>query len=553
MLPRPHKTSKKIAKLSIQIEKVNGGINDLLSSTKLKDNEAVELKNMMLIEDGVPTKGWGTNYYGSDAGGSIVDGWVEYRKADGTRELIIFANGLVKRKNGSDWDTVSGYTPTAGSPVQALQSGSYLYACNGVDSLARYDGTSFTTYTALDTPANLAGALTTLTTGTVALYAVVTAHNEVGETIACEEVTKLINKERDSWATGEKITWTWDRVDNATYYSFYLGVESGYEGKVTDIPQPSSGNLTFIDDGTLAINPYISQPDDDTTGGPVFKYMAVSGNRLWGTGDPSNPWRVYFTGKGIRLGKFSFTYGGGSIDIEKGSKNRAAGIIDFQGMPYIIYSSSSFASRALIQVENDVFFATGGKGSIWSVNLVYNSTYDFTDPTPVKTTNLTSSKGIFVLGNEPNVMSSVLRTNELSVKLRNFIQSISDSDWSLMCSYYKDGKVFFSTPNKTFYYDRERLCWVRDWGFGSSQLGEFTETTGVTKFLGSMSSDGYLFEISPSYQGYLGQAFPTKYLSPRFPVDKDWTQFAKVLKAYIRLSNAEGTVGLGVLVRVILG
>jgi len=466
--------------------------------------------------------------------------------------LIIFANGLARRKNGDSWDTISGYTPTAGYPVNALQIGSYLYACNGQDSLARYNGTLFTTYTALVPPVNLAGALSNLTTGNYTLYAEVTAHNEIGETVGSVEVSKTINKDRDSWTTGEKITWTWDKVTNATYYTFFLGTESGYEGKVTDIAQMDSP--TFVDDGSMAINPYIVPSEGDsndpdghgTTGGPKFRYMTVSGNRLWGTGDVDNPWRVYFTGKGIRLGIFSYAYGGGWIDIEKGSKNRTAGIIDFQGLPYIFYSSSYFAPRALIQVENDAFFLTGGRGSVWSVNLTYNSTYDFFDPIPTKTTNLTSSKGIFVFGNEPNVMSTVLRTNELSAKVRTFIQSISNADVEKTCAYYKNGKVFFSTPNKTFYYDRERLAWVRDWGFGSTLLGEFTESTGTVKFLGSMTTDGYMFEISPSYQGYLGQAFPTRYLSPRFPIDEDWTQFAKMGRSYIRLGNAEGTVNYNI-------
>lgn len=543
-LPVAPKKTIKPKTIEIKIEKVDGGINDILSSTKLKPNEAVELKNMMLIEDGTPTKGWGTNYYGGDAGGSIVDGWVEYRKADGTRELIIFANGLARRKNGTSWDTISGYTPTAGTPVQALQIGENLYVCNGTDALAKYAGTSFTSYVEIDPPDNLAAALTTLTTGDYTLYAQVTAHNEIGETVGCTEVTQTVNKDRDEWASGEKITWTWDKVADATYYTFYMDTESGYEGKVTDIAQMD--NPTFVDDGTMAINSYISPQDANTTGGPKFRYMTVSGNRLWGTGDPDNPWRVYFTGKGIRLGIFSWAYGGGEIDIEKGSKNRAAGIIDFQGLPYIVFSSSYFASRALIQVENDAFFITGGRGSIWSISLTYNSTYDFWDPIPTKTTNLTSGKGVFVFGNEPNVMSTVLRTNELSAKIRNYIQAIPNSDLEKMCAYYTNGKVFFSTPNKTFYYDRERLCWVKDWGFGACLLGEHTETNGTVRFLGGMTTDGYLFDISPSYSGYLGVAFPTKYLSPRFPIDEDWTQFAKMLKTFVRLGNAQGTIKFSV-------
>ena len=181
-------------KLILQIDRFNGGVNELLSAPRLKSNEAVEAKNLMLVEDGLWTKAWGIDYYGSDAGGSIVDGWTEYRKSDGSRELIIFAGGLAKKSadNGATWTTISGYTPTAGYPVDTVQIGDYLYACNGVDSLARYDGTSFSTYTELSAPTNLTATRNTLTDGSYTYYYQVTAHNAVGETIASSESKNVL-------------------------------------------------------------------------------------------------------------------------------------------------------------------------------------------------------------------------------------------------------------------------------------------------------------------------------------------------------------------------
>ena len=530
--------------LSIQADNFRGGVNTLLSASRLKTNEAVEAGNLMLEEDGLWTKRWGTDYFGSDAGGSKVDGFCEYRKSDGTRELIVFANGLARKSTnkGVTWATISGYTPTAGTPVQAIQIGDYLYACNGTDSLARYNGTSFSTYTEISAPANPGATRATLGAGNYDYYYEITATNEVGETIASSEVTEDVNKDRDSWSGDDAINIAWDAVTGAKYYTVYMGTASGYCEKLIDVTTNS-----YKDDGSEAPNPYIESPGDNTTGGPLFKYMAVSGSRLWGVGDAGNPWRVYFTGKGSRMGIFSFVYGGGWIDLEKGGKAVTKGIIDFQNKPAIFCPTPE------------------GRGTIWQVALTYNSTWDFWDPAASKITNQVSSlapraivqaendvffitsRGVYILGNEPNITAPVLRTNELSAKIRDYIQAISESDMALVTAYYKDGKVFFSTPSRVFYYDRERLCWVKDWTVGVTQFGEHTDSGGTVHFIGGMTSDGYLVKFSKNYQGDLGVAFATKYLSGRVPVSKNWTQYAKVKRAYIKLGAPEGTVTFEVL------
>ena len=531
-------------RLEIQADNFRGGVNTLLSASRLKTSEAVEARNLMLVEDGLWTKRWGTGYFGTDAGGSIVDGFCEYRKSDGTRELIIFANGLARKSTnkGTTWTTISGYTPTAGTPVQALQIGDYLYACNGTDSLARYDGSTFTTYTEIAAPANLVATRNTLSAGNYDYYYVVTAHNAVGETIGSTEATEDVNEDRDSWASGDAIDLAWDAVTGATHYTVYMGDASGYVEKLLDVTTNS-----YKDDGAAAPNPYIEPPDDNTTGGPKFKYMCVSGNRLWGTGDPDDPWTVYFTGKGSRVGVFSFAYGGGWIELEKGGKATTGGILDFQGLPAVFCPTPE------------------GRGTIWQISLSWNSDYLFWNPTAAKVTDQVSSlaprgivqaendiffitkRGVFILGNEPNITAAVLRTNEISAKIRDYIQAISESDMALTCAYYKDGKIFFSTPSRVFYYDRERMCWVKDWTTGVSQFGEHTDSDGITHFLGGMTTDGYLVKFSENYQGDLGTAFATKYLSGRIPVAKDWTQYAKINRVFFKLGAPEGTTTVEVL------
>jgi len=545
------KDNKRVA---IEVDKFNGGVNTLFSATRLKSNEAVEATNLMLSDDGTWTKRWGSQYYGVDAGGTKVDGFVEYRKSDGTRELIIFANDLAQKStdDGATWSTISGYTPTAGTPVDSLQAGDYLYACNGTDSLARYDGSTFATYTALTGPTNLVGARTTLTSGDYDYYCFVTAHNDVGETgwVDGVEASLGVNKSRDDWSGAETITWTWDQVSGATRYSIYLSDESERRvGKVAEV----TGSLTsptWVDDGSLEINTSIAIPDSNTTGGPKFKYMCVSRNRLWGTGNSDSPWEVYFSDLDLVLGHFDFAYGGGTIFLEKGGKATCSGIADYQGKPHVFCSTPE------------------GKGSIFSITLSLDTTYSlfpFWSPTATKITGQISSlapraivqvendvffltkRGIYVLGNEPNVLSDVLRTNELSARIRPYISAITTANLEKVCAYYYDAKVFFSTPTRTFVYDRERTCWLKDWSVGATKLGEYTDTSDVTHFLGGMSTDGYLIEIGENYQGDLGVAFSTSYLSPRFSISKDWRGFGWMDKSYVRLGDTNGAINIEIL------
>ena len=535
--------------VKLNLDKFKGGVNTLLSATRLKKDEAVEATNLILSEDGVWTKRWGTAYYGGDAGGSVVDGFVEYRKSSGSRELLIFANGLARKKDGDSWSTISGYTPTAGTPVYALQLGDYLYACNGTDSLARYDGSSFTTFTELAAPSNLLGTRANLTDGDYTYYCQVTTHNAVGESTGCTEATCKVNKERDLWTGDDKITWSWDKITGATSYSVYLSDVTANEAKIVEVGQMDSPQ--FQDYGTNSINDLIVPPDINTTGGPRFKYMCASGNRLWGCGNPDAPWTVYYSGMGTRLGKFDFAYGGGTIDLELGGKAVTKGIVDYQGKPHVFCPTPE------------------GRGAIWSVSLslstVFGLALAFWFPSPSKITNQISSlaprsiiqaendiffltkRGVFILGNEPNVMSDVLRTNELSAKIRPYIRNMTNDDIEKTCAYYYDAKVFFATPSKIFVYDREKLCWMKDWTIGARQLGEYTDSSDNTHFLGAMADDGYLIKFDEDYKSDLGVAFVTSYRSPRFSISNDWNNYAWLSKVYLKFGEPFGTINFELL------
>src|SRR3990167_7217380 len=185
----------------ININEFKGGYANLIDEARMDKKFAKESNNLMQVSDGLWKTRWGTRYYGL-ALNANPDGSAEYVKSDGTTELIVIDNGTARKStDGGTWSNISGASFTAGVKCYFLQIGatdkttgtkkSYLYITNGTDPITRYDGTSLTTYTEINAPANLTASLVTsgLSSGVYTYYAEVTALNSIGETVGSTEAS----------------------------------------------------------------------------------------------------------------------------------------------------------------------------------------------------------------------------------------------------------------------------------------------------------------------------------------------------------------------------
>jgi hypothetical protein len=539
-----------------EIKDFRGGVNRLLEEARIGFNEAKEATNLMQVQDGLWKPRWGTAYYGATHA-SNIDGASEYVKTDGTTELITIAGGKAyKSTDGGSITEITGATFTAGNQCYFLQIAGFLYIANGVDPLARYNGSVLTTYTAMDAPTGLAGTRTGLTTGSYQLYAQVTALNDIGETVGSTEasISGGINKPRDQWTASEYVTWTWNAVVGANRYQIYISDETGSEALLA-----SSSTNSFKDDGTEELNPYVEPPLSNTTGAPKFRSMEVSGNRIWATNDVDNPFTVYFSGTGQYIGSFSDFYGGGWINLEKGGRERPKKVIHYQ--------SGQGQGRATVLCSTPE-----GRGAVWQIDIASATVGDtsFSVPSAMKVVGSSGTdsqlsvvadnnniwfmnrRGIFTLGPEKNYYG-ILRTNEISSRIRPYIRGLIGSQIDKVCAYFYDAKVFFSVPtssagnNRIIYYDTERLNWVVDWSIGAKQFLEYTDSSNNTHFLYVPVGGTRLIEMSSNIQGDLGQPFSTTYTSGRWTLSKLWKDFLKLKKVYIKLGNPRGAINFEVL------
>lgn len=562
--PATRNTSKRVL---IDISDFSGGSNNLVDEARMPPKFAVQSNNMIQVQNGLWKTRWGTKSYGTDLAAN-ADGASEYVKSNGTTELIAIANGVAyKSTDGGSWTSISGATFTAGIQCYFMQMGgydssnnfkNYLYIANGTDVLARYDGTSLTTYSSLSAPANLTASRVAsgLSSGTHVYYGQVTALNQVGESVGSTEASITVNKLREDWdaATDKGVAWSWDAVSGASKYQLYISNTQGYEALLA-----STDTTSFTDDGTLTINPYVQVPYDNTTTAPKFISMTTSNNRIFATNNSSDMYKVYFSGTGRNIGAFSDFYGGGWINLERGGKEIPIAVKHYQ--------SGTGEGRATVLCKT-----SNGQGAVWQISIISATVGSTTFSIPsaskvvgsfgsesllgvVQSTNdlgFPNRKGWFFLGPQVNYFG-ILRTKEASSNIRPYWRSLVGSKIANICAYFYDAKIFISVPtsstgnDRIIVFDEERGNWAVEWTLGAKQFLEYTDTSGNTHFLYIPLSGTKLIELSENYLNDDGEAFNQSYISPLIPVGKDRTNIMSHKEAVVELGRPQGVVNFQIL------
>jgi len=547
------------------INDFKGGTNTLLDEGRIPNNTISQSVNMMLDQDGVWRVRYGSQSYGASLSGPIdgIGRGVVYN-SDGTNTNYLFAidNGAIKYcKDGGSWTTISGNTWTTGYTATLNQINSRLYVNNGKDNLSYVDLTTMTTtptivkYTALSTPGTVTLARTVLTSGSYNIYYKITAVKaSIGETAASAEATITVNKQRDAWKTDftEHIDLSWTAVTGADSYNIYYSDTTGQE-----IFIDSTSVNSYSDYGQTTPNPYQAAPSTDGTAGPPMTTLIESGNRIWGTGNPAVPYRIYWTGTGQYLGSFNPFYGGGYIDLNLGGDEKPVALQHFRdgkGNQEVIALTSS---------------PTGG-GSVWFIPLttltvdtltivipsaLSQGTIGTTSPRGVVQANnnvfYPSIKGFQSIGSAQQILN-VLVTSEVSTAIRPSVKGISNSAASSIAGIYYYGRIFWSVPygsstnNQIWVLDLERQAWCMYWNIGVKQFLEYTSSDGIVHLLAIPITGTKLIEFSENFVGDSGVATPINLKSGLISWDKNHFEFAWVEKVYFELGRPKGNLSLTV-------
>ena len=519
------------------------GLNTLVSPTQIKPNELSEAIDIQLIEDGkIQFPRDGQAYYGAE-NGSKVTGLFPFYKSDGTKQLLRISGTKLQKFNTSslDWDDVAGASYTSDQDTEAVMAYDNLYICNGEDNLTYYDGSSITTFTAVDTPAS-PGVTRTGTTGTYTFSYKITSVSAVGESLPTAAVTALANVQTLDSSTYMTVSWT--AAAGAIGYNLY-GRKDGKWYFMTYLD--GNDSVSYADKGTLTPDDSIVPPESDSTQGPKGKHVAMYKDSLFIYGDPNNPSRLYYSGGGDKINDFGAQNGGGFVDITKNDGQIGTGMATFKNSLVVFkeraiyqfsfgttgapqYSSVTNAvgcnsPRSIILVENDVFFAS------------YN--------------------GVYTIGNESGFAIDVLRTNEISAKVRSIFQSMEPSRrMNVSAVYAKTANlnlvIFSYTPaggtynSRALVYDRERLAWYEWTNIQANCWTPYVESDGSYHVLYGDDYSGYVKEILTGDDDF-GSAISAS-AKLRGETFGTLTQYKKLKDMSLVLRQPTGTVNISIVV-----
>lgn len=466
-----------------------GGLNVFQDETVIKDSELTEAKNILLSVDGIEPRP-GTDYYGSSVGSKVLGGFGFY-KSNGTREFLRFCKGsnnkLQKYVSGTPTD-IGTATYDADAPMNFVQARDKVFIFNGVDALSYYDGSSITEYSALTTPTGL-GVTATGTTGSTSYSYRVSAFNSVGETLACASVT-ISNGNATLDATNYNAL-AWSAVTGATGYNIWgrtaTGLGETYLGTVYGVVVYNDKGQ---DDPSLSLLP----PEANSTAGIIAKKGIFAISRVFAAGDPSNQSRLYFGGSGENIGNFSgSSIGGGGVDVFKNDGSIIRDIIPFQGGVIVMKDNAiykfSFTDEGLQKLE-EITRSFGGisfRGSMHVENdIIFPAKKD-------------GRLAFYSLGNQENYAGSVLRTNELSIKVADRLKDVNVARLQYVATFYY--KNIFgcavstegsSTNDRIWCLDTRFGAWVYWEGISANCFIDYTDSDGNQNLYYGDETSGYI-------------------------------------------------------------
>ena len=468
------------------------GLNLLVSNTQVKANELTEAIDVQLVEDGkISFPRDGQAYYGI-AINSRIRGLFPFAKSDGTKKLVVASSGSLYTYTTTTAVAITGFSYTPSLDTNAVMAYDRLYVCNGTDPLTYYDGSSCVSFSAVAVPGTPSVVRTSGSTGTFVHSYKITAVTRVGETtpsVASSAVCSLSTLNSTAYTT---VAFTASASSDAIGYNIYK--ENGgvyYFLKYLD----GNTSVSYLDQGVDTLSTFFTAPEGNTTNGPVGKYIALYKNTLLIAGDPANPSRIYYSGGGDKIHDFSSSGGGGFFDVAKNDGQKVTGMIVFKDALLIFKEDSTYrftftstifqldqinplvgciAPRSIVGVENDVFFL--------------------------------SRRGIFTIGNEQGFAFDVLRTNEISAKVRPVVQTIDTAYMDKVSAIYatvanKNLVIFSYTPSgsttnsKALVYDRERLGWYKWTNINANCFTSYIDSSGVNHIIYGADNSGYVCEI----------------------------------------------------------
>lgn len=471
------------------------GLNLLLRPTELERDELAQADNIMLVGSGVPTGRWGTSeYFSVNATGSIRGFATFVNTTSGTNDIIALTDeGYLAKKNGTSSTRIYGSSYPSGSVVRAEQLGGMTFIVSKDRPLATYTGATLSLFATLSAPTGVTATNYSGATGTSSFSWRITTLSDNGGETQGSTAFELPNLPQNLEDTEVRVRWTL-ATGSVSGYQVYRG-RAGDERFLASVGASIS---EYVDRGQPAAETQLS-PIENTTGGVLSEFVIKFKDRLVMV-DSKQKSRLLISARYPNQNSFSYSLGGTDIFIDPDSGEDITGIAVQPGDDKIIvYKDSSHYAVTLSNLTVGNFFLTEaqyqpistliGASSQDTIHTVENDTFYF------------GRKGLYVTGFEPNFLN-IIRTNEVSAKMRPYLALLNDTDYRTACAMYVDKKYILSFPRRRecIVYDRERGAWYGPWKtpYGIGKMLRHVDDTGTERWiLGSYNTNQtYIFNAA---------------------------------------------------------
>lgn len=460
-------------------------LNVLLRQTELGRDEFSTADNIMLTGSGVPTVRWGSvSMFSANATGTVKGfGWFK-NTASQTNELLAFTDeGSLVKQNGSSSTVIPGQSWPSGTQVMLEQLGGKTYVASAQKPLSYYDGSSLKVFATLPAPTGLYATNVSGVTGSSLYSWKVTTIGETGESTPSSNVL-LSNLPQDLSSTLVRVLWT--GVSGSTGYQVYRG----QPGDETLLASVGASITAYVDTGDIA-SETVEPPLANTTAGINSPLIVKYKDRLIAV-DANDRNKLLISGRYPYHDKFSWYYGGGYVYIDPDSGDDITGVTVQPGDDRIVVyknyshyavelSTTQIGNFLVLDPQYIPISTSKGACNPYALQTVENDTFFF------------GRSGINVTGYEPNFLN-VIRTNEISAKMRPYLDQLGDEDYQTACTMYVNNKFLLSFPRRKeiLVYDRERTAFVGIWKlpWGVSKMIHHIDADGVDHYiLGSFNSN----------------------------------------------------------------
>ena len=517
------------------------GLNTLLKETEVDGNELVQADNLMLIGKGVPTKRWGTKLYFLSAATGSVRGLKGLYQADGTNQLLCITDqGFLTKKSNASYSTLTGASWASGYNAEMTQLDDKVYIVNGNREMVRYSNPTLYSFPTIAVPSSVFATQASGVSGTNSYSYRVSAISSIGETLA----STAVEATNCPFDLGEgSVLVTWSTVSTAS------GVRKGYNiyGRVLGderfLASADASSTSWYDDGSATPLEFTFPPLADSTGGIIAKYIIRFQDRLVFAGIDGEPSKIIFSGRVPHQEKFDLSYGGNYIRIEPEAGDDITGLAVFEGKIIV------FKERSIWQITLST--STVGNFTVTTpTTQLITSSHGCIAPRSIKAVEndifFLSRNGVYALGYEPNIFN-VLRTNEISAKVRPFFDNLSITQKKNASAFYHKFKYGIAFPGRdeTLIYDRERLAWMGPWNKDARVFEKYYDSSGNEKLIYGEDNAPNVTEYSSSYGDDKGTVIETV-LRTKKEDFKSWERFKNIKEVFTLFRNVSGTINVSI-------